>query len=93
MTSAARRAALAASAAAAVLAVGVGHDLLHMPLQVSDSLSLILDAALSPSAWSDFRAHLSEVAYFRPMRYATIKVVADLSGGDYALSCLSRCVG
>ncbi len=58
---------VAASAAAAVLAVGVGHDLLHMPLQVSDSLSLILDAALSPSAWSDFRAHLSEVAYFRPM--------------------------
>lgn len=86
MTSAARRAALTASAAAAVLAVGVGHDLLHMPLQVSDSLSLILDAALSPSAWSDFRAHLSEVAYFRPMRYATIKVVADLSGGDYALA-------
>jgi hypothetical protein len=86
MTSASRGVELAAFGAAAVLAVAVGHDLLHMPLQVSDSLSLILDAALSPSAWSDFRAHVSEVAYFRPMRYATIKVVADLGGGHYALA-------
>lgn len=77
---------LAACSAAIVLALGVGHDLLHMPLQVADSLSLILDAAISPSAWSDFRAHLSEVAYFRPMRYATIKLVSDLSGGYYALA-------
>ena len=86
MTSASRGVEFAAFGAAAVLAVAVGHDLLHMPLQVSDSLSLILDAALSPSAWSDFRAHVSEVAYFRPMRYATIKVVADLGGGHYALA-------
>ena len=85
-TSDSRGVSLLAYAAAAVLAVAVGHDLLHMPLQVSDSLSLILDAARSPSAWSDFRAHLSEVAYFRPMRYATIKVVADLSDGHYALA-------
>jgi len=86
MTSAARPAALAACAAAAVLAVGVGHDLVHMPLQVSDSLSLLLDAALSPSAWSDFRAHLSDVAYFRPLYYAMNTVVAHLGGGEYALA-------
>ncbi len=86
MTLASRQVQCAAWAAAVVLALGVGHDLLHMPLQVSDSLSLILDAAISPSAWSDFRAHLSEVAYFRPMRFVTIKVVADLSGGNYALA-------
>jgi hypothetical protein len=86
MTSASRQVQFGAYAAAVVLALGVGHDLLHMPLQVSDSLSLILDAAISPSAWSDFRAHLSEVAYFRPMRFVTIKVVADLSGGNYAFA-------
>ena len=85
MTLASRHLQFAACAAAVVLALGVGHDLLHMPLQVSDSLSLILDAAISPSAWSDFYRHLSEVAYFRPMRFVTIKVVADLSGGNYAL--------
>jgi len=86
MTSASRGVHLAAFAAAAVLAAGVGHDLLHMPLQVSDSLSLILDAAVSPSAWSDFHAHLSDVSYFRPMRYATIKIVADLGNGNYAFA-------
>lgn len=61
-----------AFAAAAVLALGVGHDLLHMPLQVSDSLAPILDAVRSPSAWHEFRAHVSEANYFRPMRFATI---------------------
>jgi hypothetical protein len=85
MTSASRTVPFAAFGAATVLAGSIGHDLLHMPLQISDSLSLILDAASSPSAWSDFRAHLSEVSYFRPMRYATIKVVSDLSNGNYAL--------
>jgi len=85
-TSVSKSVPIVAYAIGAVLAIAVGHDLLHMPLQVSDSLSLILDAARSPSAWADFRAHVSEVAYFRPMRYATIKVVADLSGGNYALA-------
>lgn len=77
---------LAAFAGAAVLALGIGHDLLHMPLQVSDSLSLILDAARSPSAWHEFQAHLTDVNYFRPLRYATIKVVSDLGQGHYFLA-------
>ena len=72
--------------AAAVLALAIGRDLLHMPLQVSDSLSLILDAALSPSAWHEFNGHVSDASYFRPMRYATIKVVSDLGSGNYFLA-------
>ena len=57
---------LVAFAAAAVLALGVGHDLLHMPLQVADSFTLLLDAVRSPSAWHEFRVHLSDVDFFRP---------------------------
>jgi hypothetical protein len=77
---------LVAFAAAAVLALGVGHDLLHMPLQVSDSLAPMLDAVRSPSPWHEFRAHVSEVSYFRPMRFATIKIVSDLGNGQYFLA-------
>lgn len=86
MTSRSKVIRVVAFAAAAVLALGVGHDLLHMPLQVSDSLSPILDAVRSPSAWHEFRTHLSEVNYFRPMRFATIKVVSDLGNGQYFLA-------
>jgi hypothetical protein len=74
-----------AFAAAVVLALGIGHDLLHMPLQVSDSLAPLLDAVRSPSAGPEFRQHLSEASYFRPMRFATIKVVSDLANGQYFL--------
>ena len=35
---------LLAVAAAVVLALGIGHDLLHMPLQIGDSLAPLLDA-------------------------------------------------
>ena len=72
--------------AAAVLALAIGRDLLHMPLQVSDSLSPILDAARSPSAWHEFSGHVNDASYFRPVRYATIKIVSDLGNGH----CLSR---
>ena len=64
--------------AAAVLALAIGRDLLHMPLQVSDSLSLIADAALAPSAWDAFYGHLSGSGYFRPLFYAEVKALFDL---------------
>ena len=86
MTSKSKVLPLSAFAAAAVLAFGVGHDLLHMPLQVSDSLAPLLDAVRSPSAWHEFQAHVSEASYFRPMRFATIKVVSDLGNGQYVLT-------
>jgi hypothetical protein len=72
--------------AAVVLALGVGHDLLHMPLQIGDSLAPLLDAVRGSSPWSEFTAHLREDGYFRPMRLATIKVVSDLANGHYFLA-------
>ena len=72
--------------AAAVLALAIGRDLLHMPLQVSDSLSPILDATRSPSVWHEFNGHINDASYFRPMRYATIKIVSDLGNGHYFLA-------
>jgi hypothetical protein len=72
----------AAVLAALVLALAIGHDLLHMPLQVSDSLSLIADAARVPTAWQAFFSHLAGAGYFRPMFYAEIKLLYDLTGGD-----------
>ena len=77
---------LLALAAAVVLAVGMGHDLLHMPLQIGDSLAPLLDAVRGSSPWSEFRGHLAQSGYFRPMRFAIIKVVSDLSNGHYMLA-------
>ncbi len=70
----------------AVLALGVAHDLLHMPLQVNDCLSEILDASLSPSAGDTFYQHLSEAGHFRPLFYAEIKMLFDVANGHYALT-------
>lgn len=86
MTSSPRILPLAALVAAGVLALGVGHDLLHMPLQIGDSLAPLLDAVRAPSASHEFRNHLSEASYFRPLRFATIKVVSDVGNGHYALA-------
>ncbi len=72
-----------AIAAAIVLALGIGHDLLHMPLQIGDSLPPLLDAVRGSSPWSEFQAHLREDGYFRPMRFAIIKSVSDLANGHY----------
>jgi hypothetical protein len=77
---------LLAVAAAMVLAVGIGHDLLHMPLQVGDSLAPLLDAVRGSTPWSEFRGHLVETGYFRPMRFAIIKAVSDLSNGHYVFA-------
>ena len=80
------RARVIALAAAVVLALGVGHDLLHMPLQIGDSLAPLLDAARASSPWSEFQAHLREDGYFRPMRFAIITLVSDLANGHYFLA-------
>jgi hypothetical protein len=72
--------------AALVLGLAVGHDLLHMPLQVEDSFTLVLDAVRGASVWSEVQRQLFYAHYFRPGYYATIKLVADLSGGDYVLA-------
>lgn len=86
MTSRTRVIPAVAFTAAAVLAVALGHDLSHMPLQVSDCLSLILDAARASSAWEAFYGHLSGTGYFRPLFYAEIKMLFDLAQGHYVLT-------
>jgi hypothetical protein len=77
---------LLAVAAAVVLAIGIGHDLLHMPLQIGDSLAPLLDAVRGSTPWSEFRGHLAQSGYFRPMRFAIIKLVSDLANGHYAFA-------
>src|SRR5688500_12707903 len=74
----------AAFGAASVMGLAIGHDLLHMPLQVSDSLSLMADAALSPSAWNAFYSQLAGSGYFRPLFYAEVKWLFDL--GNHAFT-------
>jgi len=78
--------AVIAFGAASVLALAIGRDLLHMPLQVSDSLAEILNAVRSPSAWHEFAGHVTDASYFRPMRFATIKIVSDIGDGNYFLA-------
>lgn len=57
-----------------------------MPLQVSDSITLLLDAVLSPSIRHEFLSRLGDSNYFRPVYYSTIKLVADLGGGEHFLA-------
>jgi hypothetical protein len=71
---------------ACVPGLAISYLLLRMPLQVGDSLTLVLDAAESPSVWASFYSHLSNVGYFRPLFYAQVKAVFDLAQGDYHLA-------
>jgi hypothetical protein len=75
-----------ASVLAAVIAAFLANDLLRMPLQVPDSLTLILDAAQSPSPWATFTNYLNNAGYFRPFFYLQNKVLFDLSNGHVALT-------
>ena len=72
--------------AAALLAIGLAYDLLHMPLQVSDSLSLIVDASLSASPAETFQKFFVNAAYFRPLFYLQNKLLFDLANGHEALT-------
>jgi glycosyltransferase involved in cell wall biosynthesis len=71
---------------AAVFALTIGADLLRMPVQVYDAIGEILDAQRSPSAWASFWGSLSSDGYLRPLRIAQIKLLFDVSGGDYWLA-------
>ncbi|MSO84038.1 MAG: hypothetical protein EXQ53_12220, partial [Acidobacteria bacterium] len=75
-----------AYALAAVPALAIGYVLLRMPLQVTDSLTLILDAAESRSVWESFYAHTAGNGYFRPLFYAEIKLLFDVAQGQYQLT-------
>lgn len=71
---------------AAVFAAAISYDLLHMPVQVYDSLGEILDAERSSSVGAAFRESLGTTAYLRPLRIAQIKAIFDLSQGQYWLA-------
>src|SRR3954467_5041501 len=71
---------------AALVAVALGRDLLHMPLQVYDCVSVMVKAAQAPSAWEQFYSHLHSEGYFRPVFYSEVKLLLDLSHGQYFLT-------
>jgi hypothetical protein len=77
---------LVAFTLAAAIAAFLTNDLLRMPLQVPDSLTLILDAAQSPSPWATFTNYLNNAGYFRPFFYLQNKVLFDVSNGHVALT-------
>jgi hypothetical protein len=70
-----------AYAYAAVVALGIAHFLLGIPIQLSDSFGnmLVLDGS-----WRDLIVReFTQRAYLRPFLWAELKLVYDLSGGDY----------
>jgi hypothetical protein len=71
---------------AALVALALGRDLLHMPLQVYDCVSVMIKAAQAPSAWEQFYSHLHSEGYFRPVFYSEVKLLLDLSNGNYFLT-------
>src|SRR5688572_18164259 len=59
----------------------LGYFLLGIPVQVTDSFLNIV--ALDGSFLQLMRGAFTEVGYLRPGLWASLKVVHDLSGGDY----------
>jgi hypothetical protein len=65
------------------LAVGLalGHFLLGLPIQLTDSFGNMLKLSRS---WSELLyGEFTQNAYLRPLLWANLKLVYDLSGGDY----------
>jgi hypothetical protein len=64
-----------------LLAVSIGYFLLRIPVQVTDSFANIL--ALDRPFWPLLRDVGASPGYFRPGLWAALKIVYDLSHGDY----------
>jgi hypothetical protein len=76
-----RRATWLSYAYAGAAALILGHFLLGIPIQYSDSFGNM--AKLSAS-WSDLLyGEFTQRAYLRPLLFAELKLVHDLSGGNY----------
>jgi hypothetical protein len=71
----------AAYAYAGLASATLGYFLLGIPVQVTDSFLNIV--ALDGSFLQLMRGAFAEVGYLRPGLWASLKVVHDLSGGDY----------
>ncbi|MCX6553077.1 MAG: hypothetical protein NTY02_19095, partial [Acidobacteria bacterium] len=75
-------------AVATGLTFGLGAAWLvwRMPLQVSDSLLLMLDSLSAQSGWVFGWQHSDSGAFFRPLYLAQVKWLMDLSPADHTLS-------
>jgi hypothetical protein len=70
---------------AALIVGSLGYGLLHMPLQVNDSLQKIVDAGHSPGVLASFTSEIGTTD-FRPLWVAEIKLLFDLSRGHVHLA-------
>lgn len=75
----------AAYVIAALIALALSYDLMRVPVQVSDSVSELIDAEQAPSVWAAFTDQIGGAAYLRPLRIAQIKILFDLADGHYWL--------
>ena len=66
---------------AVIVALGLGHFLLGLPIQVSDSFGNMQQLS---SSWADLMSdQFSQRGFLRPFLWAELKLVHDLSGGNY----------
>jgi len=79
------KAAGAAYAMAAILAIAIAYDLTRMPLQVYDCLALLLDAQRSPSVWATMSSSLNSYGFLRPVFFGGVKLLFDVAQGHYFL--------
>jgi hypothetical protein len=68
-----------------VLAAWFGYDLLRMPVQISDSLSLLVDVQDSPSVMHTFITEATRGAYLRPLFHVQIHGLYAAAGGHYSI--------
>jgi hypothetical protein len=75
----------AAGAVAVVVALNLAYSLIRVPVQLSDSLEQLVNAQRSSSVIAHFAAWSQQGAYLRPMFFAEVKALFDLSHGHYWL--------
>jgi hypothetical protein len=75
------RAAWLSYAYALLAGLAMGHFLLGLPIQLTDSFGNMLKLSQS---WSQLLANeFTQTGYLRPLLWANLKLVYDLSGGQY----------
>ena len=66
---------------ALTVALALGHFLLGLPIQLTDSFGNMLKLS---GSWSELLyGEFTQNAYLRPLLWANLKLVYDVSGGDY----------
>lgn len=76
-----RRAVWVSYGYALVAGLAMGHFLLGLPIQLTDSFGNMLKLS---GSWGELLyGEFTQNAYLRPLLWANLKLVYDLSGGDY----------